>query len=253
MQMAMRVQFLHRHVGDTVIILVDGKIPHPQCPRCNMLVPRWDLNGWYVTTNQCNKGAGWKRQRLAEEETREGAERAYQAYGRPLVTVTAFKCLGQIFTASDDNYPVVVGNLRKALKSWTRIERILIREGAIPRVSGIFFKAVVQAVILFPLEIWVMTSRMVRALGSFQHRVARWITGRQPHRKVDGSWEYMPLETDMEEAGLEDMREYVLKSQNMAARYIAMLTILDLCEETVRMPGAWVTKRWWQQEVLYIV
>ena len=37
-------------------------------------------------------------------------------------------------------------------------------EGASPRVSGMFFKAVVQAVLLFGSEKWVMTPHMGQAL-----------------------------------------------------------------------------------------
>ena len=29
---AIRVHFLHRHVRDTVVILEEGNLPHPQCP-----------------------------------------------------------------------------------------------------------------------------------------------------------------------------------------------------------------------------
>ena len=52
------------------------------------------------------------------------------------------------------------------------------RKGSSIRVLGTFFKAVVYAVLLFGLEIWVINPRMGRALGGFQHRVAQWITGR---------------------------------------------------------------------------
>ena len=48
-----------------------------------------------------------------------------------------------------DYWTAVVGNLQKARKSWGRMSRILIREGAYPKVSGKFFKAVIQAVLLF--------------------------------------------------------------------------------------------------------
>ena len=41
-----------------------------------------------------------------------------------------------------------------------------------------FFKAVVQAMLLFRVETWVLTQRMERDLESFQHRVVRRITGR---------------------------------------------------------------------------
>ena len=55
---------------------------------------------------------------------------------------------------------------------------------------GKFFKAVTQAVLLLRAETWVPTPSMERALSSFQHRVARRLTGRQPRIWGDGSWEY---------------------------------------------------------------
>ena len=51
------------------------------------------------------------------------------------------------------------------------------------------------AVIIFRSDMCVMIHRMVRNLVSFQHRVARHITGSCPNQREDGSWEYPPLET----------------------------------------------------------
>ena len=147
----MRVHFLHHNVGDNVLILEEGNLPQPQCPRCDMLVPWRALNRWHITTTQCTKGAEINRQWMAEEELQESVERAFQAYVRNIETVTFFKYLGQVLTAKDDEWTEVVGNLSKAQKSLARMERIMVREGANPRVSGMFFKAVVQAVLLFRL------------------------------------------------------------------------------------------------------
>ena len=69
--------------------------------------------------------------------------------------------------ASDNNFPEVVGNLRKARKIWPCLSRILGRGVASPRVSGVFFKDVVQSVIIFGEETWVMNPRIGRALGGF--------------------------------------------------------------------------------------
>ena len=88
---------------------------------------------------------------------RERAVGTFQAYGRPLETVAYFKYLGRIFTASDDDWPEVVDNLGKAQKIWACLLIILRREGASPRLSGMFFKAVVQAVLIFGEYTWVMT------------------------------------------------------------------------------------------------
>ena len=77
----------------------------------------------------------------------------------------------------------------------------------------------------------------------FYHKAVIYISGRQPKRQVDGSWQYPPMETAREQAGFKDMGEYFLKSQSTVTKYIAMRPILDLCEEMVRMPGAWAVKR----------
>ena len=76
----MRVHFVHRHVLDIMVILEEENFPHPRCTRCNMIVPRRALNGRHPGTAQCKKGAKRKRQRLAEAETQESTERAFEAY-----------------------------------------------------------------------------------------------------------------------------------------------------------------------------
>ena len=136
---------------------------------------------------------------------RESAKRAFQAYNMTLATVTVLKYLRQVLMAEDDNWLAMVGNLQKARKIWARMARILGRKRTISRVLGMFFKAVVHAVLLFGSETWVTPHRMGKDLGSFQDRVARRITGRKPKQRVDGSWEYLPLETAMEESGFEEM------------------------------------------------
>ena len=67
---AMRVHFVHRHVQDTVVMLEEGNLPHPQCPRCDLQVPRKALNGRHLGTAQCKKGVERKQRRMAEKETR---------------------------------------------------------------------------------------------------------------------------------------------------------------------------------------
>ena len=99
----MRVHFVHRHVLDTVVILEEGNFPHPRCARCNMLVPQRALNGWHPGIEQCNKRAKRKRQQLAEAETRESTNQAFEAYRAPIKNVTDFNYLGRVLTANDDD------------------------------------------------------------------------------------------------------------------------------------------------------
>ena len=183
----MKMHLCNWHVREILIILEEGNLPHPRCSRCDMLVPWRALNGKHHDTAMCRSGAEQKRRRMAEIELGESTEMAFEAYGKQLKAVSSFKYLGQIMTAGDDDWPAVAGNLVKARKSWGRLTRIQSREGADKRISGTFFKAVVQQVLLFGAETWVMTPRIERALDRFMHGAARRITGRQPMRGLVGN------------------------------------------------------------------
>ena len=102
--------------------------------------------------------------------------------------------MGRILTEGDDDWPAVAGNLAKAIKSWGRLQGILSREVATKWGSGNFFKAVVQQVLLFGAETWVVSPMMERALSAFIHGAARRLTGRQPRNGRDGKWHYLSLE-----------------------------------------------------------
>ena len=82
-----------------------------------MQVARRALNGCHPRTAHCAKGAEQKIRRLADTETRENLERVFEAYGAPIDSVLELKYLGRILTATDDNWPAVVGNHRKARRS----------------------------------------------------------------------------------------------------------------------------------------
>ena len=72
------------------------------------------LNSRHLNMAQRDKALEKKRCSLATEEARTSTEIAFRAYGRPITNVTALKYLGHILTATDDNWTVVVANLRKA-------------------------------------------------------------------------------------------------------------------------------------------
>ena len=80
-----------------------------------------------------------------------------------------------------------------------------------------FFNVVVHAVLFFGLDTWVLTPHMGRALGSFQHGVASQIMGIQLKIQEEGDWEYPLMEAVMEEAGFEEIGDYILKRQNRVA------------------------------------
>ena len=125
------------------------------------------------------------------------------------------------------------------------MSRILSQEGANPEVSQHFFKAVVQAVLMFGAETWFLTPRMERDLSIFQHRVAQCLTMSQTNSQGGGSWDYPPLVLAMVEAGFEEIGAYIVRRQNTVTQYIATRTIIDLCERSIRSLGVWLYQWWW--------
>ena len=124
-----------------------------------------------------------------EEEDQAGEATALRDYERPPETGLSFKYLGRLLTATDDDCPAVIDNLRKAKKSWSQLAWILGREGADTRKSERFYVAIIQSFLLFGLEAWVVTPCIKRLLRGFHHRAAQRILGNFPRRRTDGTWE----------------------------------------------------------------
>ena len=81
----------------------------------------------------------------------------------------------------------------------------------------IFFKPVVQLLLLFGVEAWVVTLRMVWFMGCFQYQVAQQLTGRLPQWRSYRRWGYTLAEAVREEAGFEPTETYIWQRYNMVA------------------------------------
>ena len=118
-------------------------------------------------------------------------ELTFTVLGTPIERIKEFKYLGRILEESDDDWPALQSNLKKARAKWGRIGRILSREQANPRVMATFYKAIIQSVLLYGAETWVLTKCMMQPLRGFHQRCARHLTGR--FIKLDattGKWIY---------------------------------------------------------------
>ena len=68
----------------------------------------------------------------------------------------------------------MAGNLWKAWNKSVRLSRMLLREGADPQISGRFYVAVMQYVLLFRSETWLVMPHILRYMGSL-HNVLHYI------------------------------------------------------------------------------
>ena len=78
-----------------------------------------------------------------------------------------FKYLGRPLERPDNDWPAVRRNIRKAHQFWCRLGKIIRREGTDQLVLALFYRSVVQAVLLFGVENWVLLTAMEKTLERF--------------------------------------------------------------------------------------
>jgi len=244
----LRRHFAHRHPRDTLTILEEGSTPLPKCERCGMHVTRQAMSTGHFRTAACQEGADRARQRRAREDARRAREVVITIKGVPLKSVSVFRYLGRPLSSVDEDWPAIYWNLSKARKRWAMVSRVLAREGADARISAMFYKAVVQSVLLYGSETWVVTPAVLKVLEGFHHRAARRLSGRQPrYLPREGSWFYPPIEEALEAAGMYTIEHYINVRRNTLVGHIATRPILELCRSAGRRSGSASKALWWHQ------
>ena len=172
----------------------------------------------------------------------------FTAYGDTLERVEWFKYLGRQLTMEDTDARTIRANLKKARRAWARVHRVLRGENASPRVCGLFYKATVQAVLLFGSETWNVTSVALKELEGFHIRAAyRMARENRPRREPDGSWSYPSSGDVLEEVGLHTVEEYIQVRRQTIAAYIVNRPIFEACVDGERRQGSSPRQWWWEQ------
>jgi hypothetical protein len=200
-----------------------------------MFVTHSALAGGHRSTALCRQGRELKQNRVIREDTRKAREVVFTVEGVPLDSERWFVYLVILLSADNDDWPAVLRNMAKARQRWAYISRILRGEGATPRISAMFYKEVVQTVLIFGSESWVLTPSMLVKLEGFHRQIARRLMGRAPvYLRSEGTWQYQPLGNAMEEAGLFSMNEFIARRRNKLVEYVATRSIYTICRETER-------------------
>ncbi len=69
-----------------------------------------------------------------------------------------FKYLGRLLAQDDDNIQAIHAQMRKARDTWACVGQVLRAENVPPWIVEKFYKAVVQAVLLYGSETWVLST-----------------------------------------------------------------------------------------------
>ena len=242
-----RRHFNFRHPAAELKIDGDGETE--RCPECKMFVPTKDgeIPTRHKQSKYCKDGA----ERIRKEEMRilqEAAQaQAFTADGELLERVDIFKYLGRWLEEEDDDCVTIDANIKKARKRWNQVHPVLARDGANARIMGRAYVAILQAVLLYASETWVISERSWQKLESFHHSCARRITRRFIQSNPDGTWTCPENKMTLQEAGLFPLRVYVERRRKTVYQYVSQRPILQQCLLSNPVATAPNKGVWWQQ------
>ena len=115
--------------------------------------------------------------------------RFYGKVGGEMVEgVVQFKYLGRPLDQTDDDWPAVRKNINRAWKVWGILRKILKSEGADIKVSVVFYRLVVQLVILFDSYYCVLSAAMDKMVEEVHPGFLCQITGERARRNKGDTW-----------------------------------------------------------------
>ena len=243
----LRRHFNYRHPAASIKIIGDDDTK--RCPVCKLFVPV-DKDGEIPNRHKLSKYCEEGKNRIYKGELkilREAAEaQSFHAGGELLERVSFFKYLGRWLEEEDDDNMSIDENIKKARKRWNQVHPILARDGANARIMARAYVAVLQAVLLYASETWVISERAWKKLESFHRSCARRITRRFIKSNPDGSWTCPDTKTTLSEAGLFPLRVYIERRRKTIQQYIQHRPIFRKCLESKPVPTAPNKGVWWQ-------
>ena len=151
------------------------------------------------------------RQDRVRDACRGAASVRFTALGEEIENVPSFRYLGRPLSSTDNDWTAILSNLAKARKRWARVSVVLRRTCLGPRVAAMFYKAIVQSVLLFGVETWTLSESMLKCLTGFHHRIARQLSGKTAQRLPHGAWQHHPAADALTACGMFSMDEYIAR------------------------------------------
>ena len=96
--------------------------------------------------------------------------------------VTTFQYMGRPLDQTVDDWTDVRRNIMRARSVWGILGTLLRQCGEEPRVSEIFYRMVVQAILLYGSETWVLSASMENRVEGTHTEFLRLITGKRSRR-----------------------------------------------------------------------
>ena len=128
--------------------------------------------------------------------------------------------------------------------------RVLAKTGATVQYHGMMYKEVVQLVLLYNSDNWVVMGAMLKVLEELHHWVTRHIMGMTETNGAVRYCEYPPVLVALEAAGLNQIIKYIRRLQTAIAENVACCPNYELCVEAEQRLGTRRSMIWWGQDVI---
>ena len=243
---SMRRHFALRHPWDRVYIPAEGM--YPKCDNCGMQTNPLAFGRGHLQSQTCTGMGERRRQHERRAVAARAQRREFRIYGDLLNRVEKFKYLGRWLSQDDSDARAVRAQLVKARRVWARLGRVLRSENAPPQICGMFYRGVVQAVLLFGSETWALGPALLARLEGFHIRCAyRMALRHRPRKGPDGVWTYPDSASVLKECGLQTMEVYIRRRRAAIVDWVATRPLHAACREGEPMRGSprqlW---QWWE-------
>jgi len=174
----------------------------------------------------------------------------FSVNGEALERVEVFKYMRRLLVHDDDDIQAIRTQLRKARGTWARVGQVLRAENVPPRIAAKFYKAVVQAMLLYGSETWVLLTAALASLEGIHICAAyRMAVRHKPRRGPGNRWVYPKSKDVLEECGMSTLEEYITVRRQTITVYVATCPILIGCRQGKRKRGAVPHRWWWEQQM----
>jgi hypothetical protein len=183
-------------------------------------------------SKECQVGVEQKQQQEVAVTSALALHQQFSIAGEVLKQVEVFKYLGHLLAQDDDIIQAIRTQLRKARATWAQVGQVLRYENVSSHIATTFYKAVVQAILLYGSKTWVLSRMALARLEGFHIRAAyRMAKMHKPKQGPGRTWIYPRLVDVLQECGLKTMEEYIGIRRQTIAVYMATRPILTECRQ----------------------
>ena len=174
----------------------------------------------------------------------------FYAEGEVLERVESFRYLGRILAHDDEDVRAVRSQIRKARETCARVGQVLQANNTPPKVSAMFYKVVVQLVLLYGSETWNLMKTAMARLEGFHIRAAyRMAKKHKPRRGPNQVWVYLATSNMLKECGMYSIAHYDGVRRETIFQNMVNRPIHASCTEGERRRGSAPQQWWWEQKM----